>query len=244
MILNGCSYQSIAVMYAEQLRVLSLLFTCALSSITFCEKSSWVSGRTHALGLRGAVIIEFIQYLPLRESYSMTNPSFFLTSTGQLMFRLVAQFRFTTRLSPLPPAPTPSPHAHYRCPSLLVSQESLASLITNLETSHLLYLFFFFFFPDKISHIHACIPEVAWKDSSNMYKEVELTSHLNLRSNRWRARCLWWKALEQINRRGKKNGRGEKAFYLKTVSLIHRINAYSTAHEGTSVTLFVKCLPH
>lgn len=47
----------------------------------------------------------------------------------------------------LPPSLLSAPHrlvslhAHYRCPSLLLSQESLASLITNLETSHLLYLF-------------------------------------------------------------------------------------------------------
>lgn len=32
-------------------------------------------------------------------------------------------------------------HAHYGCPSLHESQKSLTSLITNLETSHLLYLF-------------------------------------------------------------------------------------------------------
>lgn len=44
--------------------------------------------------------------------------------------------------------------------------------------------------------------------------------------------------------RKKKLSEREKAFYLKSVSLIHRINAYSTAHEGISVTLFAKCLPH
>lgn len=37
-----------------------------------------------------------------------------------------------------PHSPLVSVHAHYMCPSLLVSRESL---VTNLETSHLLYLF-------------------------------------------------------------------------------------------------------
>lgn len=63
---------------------------------------------------------------------------------------------------PLPPAPATLITDVLVC---LWARRSLASLITNLETSHLLYLFFFFFpllsfsSAEEISHICACNPE-------------------------------------------------------------------------------------
>lgn len=44
-----------------------------------------------------------------------------------------------------------------------------------------------------------------------MYKEVALTSHLNLHSQRWREKCRWWKTPVQINKPGKKKGGEGKA---------------------------------
>lgn len=50
-------------------------------------------------------------------------------------------------------------HAHYRCPTLLGSH---ASLIINLEASHLLYLFFFFLQTSS----QAVVPKAAEEDPS------------------------------------------------------------------------------
>lgn len=88
--------------------------------------------------LRGVVIIKFIQHPLLDGSYSVADWTAHVKAFGSIQ---VCSMPLSLLYAPPPPPPPPRFSAHYRCPSLLASQRSLASLITNLETSHLLYLF-------------------------------------------------------------------------------------------------------
>lgn len=84
---------------------------------------------------------------------------------------------------PLPPAPATLITDVLVC---LWARRSLASLITNLETSHLLYLFFFFFPPSFHFHPQKRSPTFALVTPKGGIKEINLTC-----VKKWSAHLVW-----------------------------------------------------
>lgn len=116
--------------------------------------ASW---KTNTLGMKGAAIIWFLQYLLLSGSSSTTDPSS-LTSSGQPTLQLVAQISFATCPSPRLSSPTTSFLCTLITDALVCSQAKRALLASLRSWKPPIFCTFFL---DKISHIHACIPEEA-----------------------------------------------------------------------------------
>lgn len=169
-------------------------------------------GRNTALtNMKGVVIIKFIQFLMLSGNFSMTDPSFLLTSAGQLSLWLSSGLQHAS-LRSLCPHRLISLHAHYRCPSLLMSQERPASLITNLETSQLLYLF------SRQDLTHSCLYPGSGIKRFHQTCIKKQSSHLIWISTVTAeeegvcdGKCYWRLTGEE----GKKGTRGEKSILLE-----------------------------